>query len=385
MTAPDVVVIGAGVTGASVAWHLARRGARVQLVDGAPAPPGGSTGQATGGFRAQYASHVNVRLSLLARDKLLRFRDETGGDCGYVPAGYLFLAESERELRLLHEAVAVQRAAGLRETELVTDADAHRINPALDLDGVYGGTFCPIDGFIRPLGLLDGYLAAAARLGAQARWGVRVTGAVREGATIVALETTAGALACGHVVNAAGPWAGEVGRALGLDVPVTPLRRQVASTAPTGLLPAGMPMTIFTGDGFHLRVRDGRVLLLRPQEMPDPARFDTSFDAAWLPGLLARAHARVPALEAVAVDLDACWCGLYEMSPDHHALLGRAPGAGNAWLACGSSGHGVMHAPALGQLLAELMLDGAATTLDVTPLRPSRFAEGAPNPAPVLL
>jgi sarcosine oxidase subunit beta len=157
---------------------------------------------------------------------------------------------------------------------------------------------------------------------------------------------------------------------------VTPVLRRVAATVPTRALPEGMPMTIFVGDGFHLRVRDGRVLLLWPSEPMD--------EAAWTDAVRARAHARVPALREVELDRGAGWSGLYEMSPDKHAILGAAPGSENLFLINGSSGHGVMHAPALGQLLAEILLDGAARTLDVSALRPTRFAEGALNPTEAL-
>jgi sarcosine oxidase subunit beta len=168
-------------------------------------------------------------------------------------------------------------------------------------------------------------------------------------------------------------------------VPVEPLRRRVAVTGPFDELPEDMPMTIFLEDGFHLRVRDGRVLLLLPDE-PDAADpFDQSVEDAWVESVLGTARERVPCLEEASIDRAKCWAGLYEMSPDDHALLGRVEEIDNLYLANGSSGHGVMHAPALGQLLAEIMLDGAASTLDAHALRPSRFAEGDPNLAPTLL
>jgi sarcosine oxidase subunit beta len=383
---PEVVVLGAGVMGASVAWHLASRGCQdVLVLDRAPASGQGSTGKATGGFRTQFATPVNIRLSLLSREKLLRFPEEIGADSGYRPYGYLFLAADEAQMAALRSIRPLQHSLGVPAEEIGPE-DVARLNPAVRAEGIPGGSFCAIDGFIRPLDILNGYVEAARRLGVRFEYGTEVTGlsiAKRLPGRVMAVATTAGPVQARHVVNAAGAWAGVLGGIAGLEIPVTPLRRQVAPTEPTSVLPEDMPMTIFLADGFHLRVRDGRVLLLwprppRPEISADP--FDTSFDEGWLPGLLERAHARVPCLRDVPVDRAGCWAGLYEMSPDQHALLGRAPGLENLWLINGSSGHGVMHSPALGQLLAEMILDGGAQTVDVHVLRPSRFAEGAAIP-----
>lgn len=380
---PEVVILGAGVMGASLAWHLASRGCQdVVVLDRAPALGFGSTGKATGGFRTQFSTPVNIRMSLLSREKLLRFPEEVGTDSGYNPRGYLFLAKDEEQMAALRSLHPLQRAEGV-PVEEVAPEDVRRLNPAVRLDGIPGGSFCPFDGFIRPLSILNGYAEAARRLGVRFEFGAEVTGFFvekRMPGRILQVETAAGPIAARHVVNAAGPWAGEVARLAGAAVPVTPLRRQIAPTVPTSVLSEEMPMTIFLEDGFHLRVRDGRVLLLWPQPSSSNDPFDDGFDPAWLDGLLARAHARIPCLADVPVDRAACWAGLYEMSPDQHALLGRAPSLENFWLINGSSGHGVMHSPALGQLLAEMILDGEARSLDVHVLRPSRFAEGEPNP-----
>jgi sarcosine oxidase, subunit beta len=384
---PDVVIVGAGVMGASTAWHLASMGCRdVLLIDRGGRPGAGSTSRATGGFRAQYATAINVRLSLLAREKLRRFAEQVGGDCGYEPFGYLWLASGRAALEALDAARAVQHAEGLHEAAAVTPADITRLNPAVSLDGIVGGAYCPSDGFIRPSGILDGYLDGACRLGAQVWWGVEATGIERGHDGRAAGVTTAkGRIDAGVIVNAAGAWAGQLASAAGVELPVVPLRRQVASTAPTGVLPRDMPMTIFTDDGFHLRVRDGRVLLLWPTPGVPGDPWATPVDDRWVHQVGARASARVPPLVNVPIDRAACWAGLYEMSPDRHAILGEAPGCSGLYLINGSSGHGVMHAPALGQLLAEIVLHGRATTLDVRALRPSRFAEGDPNPVSELL
>lgn len=384
---PSTVILGAGVMGASVAWHLVMRGCRdVVVLDRGPGPGAGSTGRATGGFRAQYATAINVRLSLLARTKLRHFHEQVGGDAGYVPAGYLWVASSDAELDVLREARVIQHAEGLDEARAVTPDDIAQINPAIHLGDVRGGAYCHTDGFIRPLGILQGYLDGAIRGGATVRWGEDVIGLDRDSAgCIVAVRTRTGSIPAGAVVNATGAWAGECASRCGVDVPVTPLRRQVAATVPTDALPSSMPMTIFTGDGFHLRVRDGRVLLLWPTPGVAGAPFEMPVDAGWVDAVAAKAHARVPALARVPIDRDASWAGLYEMSPDKHAILGPAPGCPNLYLINGSSGHGVMHAPALGHLLAEIILDGEATTLDVAPLRPARFAENDWNPVSELL
>jgi sarcosine oxidase subunit beta len=387
VTSAAVAIIGGGVMGASVAYHLAALGQRdVVILDCADGPGAGSTGRATGGYRAQYATPINVRLSLLARAKLRRFADETGVDPGYAPAGYLWLAANAAELDVMRAGRAVQHAEGLTEAVEVSPEEIARINPAIRLDGVAGGAFCPTDGFIRPLQILEGYLAAGARLGVRQVWGADVRGLRRAASgRILEIETVRERIAVDSVVNAAGPWAASVAALAGVTLPVAPLRRQIATTTPCDLLPAEMPMTIWAGDGFHLRVRDGCVLLLWPTPGVPDRPFDATVDPAWVDAVVAMAHARVPVLRRATIDRPACWAGLYEMSPDKHAILGPADECPNLFLVNGSSGHGVMHAPALGQLLAEIVCHGRATTLDASTLRPGRFAAGESHPVSELL
>jgi sarcosine oxidase, subunit beta len=371
----DVLVVGGGVMGWSVAHHLARAARRrILVVDRG----GGSTERATGGFRAQFATEVNVRLSLLSRRKLETFREETGVDPGFLPAGYLFLAGEEAQRERLATALEVQRAAGSEDARLVTPEEIGRLAPWIRSEGLLAGSFSPRDGFMRPMEIRRGYLEAALRAGVE-RLETEVLG-LEQAAGELRVRTAAGTHLAGVVVNAAGAWAGKLGAMAGVDVPVSPLRRQVAVTAPTDALPESMPMLIFP-DGFHLRVRDGRVLLLWPSDGAE-GPFDVSVDPDWTRTVVAAARARVPALAAVPIE--STYAGLYEMSPDEHALLGPAPGLERLFLVNGSSGHGVMHAPALGQLAAE-MLTGRAPALDVQALRPARFLEGRPNPTRRLL
>jgi sarcosine oxidase subunit beta len=382
----SVVVAGCGVMGASVAWHLARRGLRDVLVVDRGARAGlGSTGAATGGFRAQFASPVNVRLSLLAREKLRGFREELGVDSGYRPRGYLWLASDARQLAVLRAALAVQQREGLSEANEVGPDEIARLQPAIADAGIVGGTFCPTDGYIVPLAILQGYAADAERRGVRFAWGAELTGIERgPDGGMVAVRVGAERISCDRVVNACGAWAASVAALAGLELPVTPLRRQVAMTVPCTRVPPNAPMTIWTEDGFHIRPRDGRVLFAFPSPGDPRDPFATGVEPRWLEEVDRKKEDRVAALRGIPIDRAACWAGLYEMSPDKHAILGEAPGCARLFLINGSSGHGVMHAPALGQLLAEILIDGKATSFDATPLRPERFAESAPNPGEIL-
>jgi sarcosine oxidase subunit beta len=387
MTRASIAVVGGGVIGASVAYHLAVRGAKdVLVLDRQDRPGLGSTGAATGGFRAQFGTPINVRLSLLAREKLLHFRDEVGADPGYALRGYLWLASTPAEMDALRWAQRIQHAEGLTEAVEIAPEEIGRLSPAVRLEGVLGGAFCPTDGFIRPVSILQGYLSAAERLGARVEWGTEVT-AIRldGGGRISRLETSRGPIDVESVVNAAGAWASTIAAHAGVPLPVDPLRRQAAATVPCDLLPEETPMTIFVVDGFHFRARDRRVLLLRPSPGVEGRPYDASVDPEWIDAVVRVARDRVPKLRDAVIDRGACWAGLYEMSPDKHAIVGPARECPNLYLVNGSSGHGVMHAPALGQLLAEIILDGAASSLDIDALRPSRFEEGEANPVPDLL
>jgi len=369
-----VAVVGGGVIGASVAYHLALKGMRdVVILDQGIKPGEGSTGKATGGFRAQFATSINVRLSLESRERLINFKDETGIDSGYNPVGYLWIAYDDRQLSALRNARTVQVAGGLAEAIELDPNDVAGLNPFIETRGIVGGAFCPSDGYIEPLQILRGFLEAGERLGVQSSWGTRVTGFESRGSRIHRIRTSDGDIDAEFVVNAAGPWASGVAAQAGVTLPVTPLRRQAAVTEPVTSISPQMPMTIFMDTGFHFRPRHGRALLCWPT--PDDKHVAGEVDEEWVRSVRAMTEERVPALREVAIDRSRCYSGLYEMSPDHHAIVGFAAERENMFLVNGSSGHGVMHSPALGAFAAEVIC-GDAPSIDLHELRPSRFAEG---------
>ena len=320
----------------------------------------------------------------MAREKLLAFKDELGVDPGYKPVGYLFCAPSDTHLSALRAANEVQKCAGLNAVEFLTSSQIAERVPLINTADLVGGCFCPIDGFSTPLAILYGYNQAAIRLGVGFQTGETVTAIDRSGDTVIGVATDKALYPTRHVVNAAGPWSAEIAVLAGItDLPVQPVKRQVAVTNPFPLLPSDMPMVIDAGNGFHTRMKDGRALIL----WADPkqrAGFDTAFDPAFLGKVLPMARHRIPAFEQASIDPRACYAGLYEVTPDHHGIVGWAPEVRGLFLANGFSGHGVMHAPAIGQLAAEMILENQ-TTIDISALRPTRFAEGALNEEPAVI
>jgi sarcosine oxidase subunit beta len=384
---PDVLILGAGVMGASVAWHLAQRGVkRVTLLDAGDAPGRGSTGRATGGYRGQFSTEINVRLSLASRAKLQRFRDEVGRDPQYRPVGYLFLCDTAEQLAGFRRSRAIQRDCGLFEATEVAADDLPQLNPHATYDGVLGASWCPSDGTIRPLEILRGYLEGAQRGGATIQWNTRVAAIERAAdGRITAVRSAAGERwESPHVVNCTGAWAGGIAAMAGVSLPVVPTRRQIAVALGHGL-PDDMPMTIWVRDGFHLRIRDGQALLNWPVDTPSDDPFSLHVHRPWIDATWAMARARVPAMATAHLDDTAHWTGLYEMSPDKTVCFGYDPACPNLLLLNGSSGHGVMHSPVLGELAAEWLVTGRVTSMDVSALRPTRFAEGSPNPVNDLL
>lgn len=369
----DAVIIGGGVIGASIASHLAKKGFGKICVIDKGSPGSGSTGKATGGYRAQFGSEINIKLSLLSKKELLSFQDETGIDPGYKPFGYLFLAQNDEELAKLKDANALQKKCGVDDAVLVTTEEIKSLNPYIEYSYITGGTFCQSDGFITPLNILQGYSESAKKHGAEFIYNRGVTSIEAKDGRITCVNSLNESYSAGVVINAAGAWAGLIGKMAGATIPVTPLKRQVCRILEQNTIPESTPMTIWVDNSFHFRMRDNHLILLMPCEPEN--NDDLSPEKNWLSKVFAAANERLPLTNNCHIDYSASCAGLYEISPDEHVLLGLAPGFHNFYLANGSSGHGVMHSPAIGQLLSEI-ITGEDAAIDVSCLSPNRFNKG---------
>ena len=372
----DVVIIGGGIVGSSIAYHLAAEGCTDVLVIEREAHQGkGSTGKSMGGVRAQFATPVNIEMSLYSINFFAHFDEVVGHPADYRPHGYLFVATSERHMEYLRANNERQKALGLKNVEFVTREDIVKTVPQLRADDILGGTFCPTDGFVDPHSVMMGFMLNARERGTRLWLDTAVTGIDLENGRMTGVETTRGRVATGAVVNASGAWAADVARMAGVELPVVPLRRQLVPTEPFDELPARFPMVIDMSTGFHFR-REGRRILLAWNDPEETPGFKTDFDSSFIEKILTRAASRVPCLAEAEVNPQRAWAGLYEMTPDHHAIIGEAPTVHGLFFANGFSGHGVMHSPATGRIISELILQGEAHLLDAKPLGVERFAEG---------
>ncbi len=370
----DVVVVGGGAVGLSVAYHLAAAGAgSVLLLERAAELGTGSTGLCAGGFRHQFSSRVNVQLSLASIPLIIGFSATHGLPLDVVQDGYLFLLREEAEWSEYQAAAGMQRDLGV-DVRLLTAREAAGLVPGLDVDGVIGATFCAQDGIADPSGLTLGYATAARRAGATIRTGVEVTRIVTDGGRVTGVETTGGPVASGTVVDAAGPWAGLLAATAGVDLPLEPIPRVVLVTGPFQGVPPRRTLVIDAGTSFYFH-REGEGILMG---MGDPAQrptFETRVDERFVAEQLLPTAIRIlPALEDAAIAHS--WVGLYEMTPDRHPIIGPVPGLAGLLLANGFSGHGFQHAPIVGKLIAEIVVDGVATTVDVSSLGLDRFGTG---------
>jgi sarcosine oxidase subunit beta len=383
MTAPrrqlpsraSVVVIGGGVMGLSTAYHLARAGVRdVVLLDKGPLGSG-STCRAAGGVRAQFSDPVNITLGARSLETFRDFSAIFGQEIDLHEVGYLFLLDSPEAVTAFEANVALQDDLGVPSRMIGVD-EARRLSPLISTDGLLAAAYSPTDGHCTPESVVLGYASAARRAGATLLPHCAATGIEVTDGCIVAVRTAAGTIRTDAVVCAAGAWSAEVGAWAGAHLPVTPLRRQVLVTEPVPGLDPQTPFTIDFGTSFYFHGEGGGVLLgmSDPDEVPG---FHLTRSEAWLPRLGAAIERRAPALAEVGIASG--WAGLYEMTPDHNALIGRAETVENFLYATGFSGHGFLMGPAVGEIVRDLYL-GEEPFVDVAGLSAARFASAAVRP-----
>jgi sarcosine oxidase subunit beta len=376
MRTADVVIVGGGIVGSSIAYQLTAAGCKNVLVVERETHQGkGSTGKSMGGVRAQFSTPVNIRMSLYSIPFYAEFEERLGHPSGYKPQGYLFLATSESHLEYLRTNQDRQKALGLKSARMVNTDDIRKLFPQLRSDDIVGGSFCSTDGFVDPYSAMVGFMSWASAHGAELWRNTEVMEIARDKQGICGVETRRGHIATRVVVNAAGPWAAQVAQMVGVDLPVTPLRRMLVPTEPFDDFPRSAPMIIDMSNGFHFRP-EGLGFLLAWNDPEETPGFKTDFEPAFIEKILTRAANRVPCFENLAVNPKRAWAGMYEMTPDHHPVLGAAPGVPGFFLANGFSGHGVMHAPATGKIVADIILKEKSDLVDVGLLGLERFAQG---------
>jgi len=328
-----------------------------------------------GGVRAQFSLPADIRMSLYSIRKFRDFVTQTGHPSGYRPQGYLFAATEPSHLKYLRANHARQAGEGVRDVQLISREDVVAMVPELRPDDILGGSFCGSDGFVDPHSVLTGFLKGAMERGAELVREAQVIGIDVDGKGVARVRTPKGGLASRTVLNAAGAWAAEVAAFAGVQLPVKPLRRMLVPTEPFDRISHGVPMTVDMSTGFHFRP-EGLGFLMAWNDPAETPGFKMNVDRGFVEKILALAADRVPVFAEAEVNPSRAWAGLYEVTPDHHPILGPVPAVPGLYLANGFSGHGVMHSPATGRILADLILKGTTELIDAREFDLARFAEG---------
>jgi sarcosine oxidase subunit beta len=375
MTAPrtaSVVVIGGGVVGCSIAYHLARRGVRDVVVLERETVGSGTTSKAAGGIRAQFPTETEIRFSLESLRVLESFREEFGVDPGFQRIGYLFLVQDPADLHGFEARIRLQRGLGV-DVRVITPKEAQAIVPALHVDDLVAAVWGPRDGLAGPAEVTGGFAGRARELGVRILEGVETTAIRRAGDRVTGVSTSDGPIDTPVAVNAAGPAAARVGRLAGLVLPVYPRRRHIFYTEPFPELPGPVPITTDRASGFYFR-KEMEQVLLSPGDVQDIGE-DQSAPVDWpmMEETVAKAVHRLPLIERARIA--GGWAGLRPLTPDDHAILGWAPGLAGFFLAVGWGGHGFQHSPPTGRLVAEWIVDGRPS-MDLALFDPGRFGDG---------
>jgi sarcosine oxidase subunit beta len=331
----------------------------------------GSTSRCVGGIRLQFSTEINIRFSIESMKAFERFEEEFGVNPEFKRIGYLFLASTPQEMDVFMENVKLQQRFGI-PVDLLSSPEIKKRWPYLKVDDILGGTFCPQDGYAGPSEVLAGFAKGARRAGVKIYEMTEAVGISLEGNSVSGVKTKDGEISCPSVVNAGGPYASAIGDMAGVKIPVRPLRRQVFVTAPFRLTDQSVPLSIDFHRGWYFRREVDGFLLSGPLDQKQS--FNTTIDYEAMAEASENAMYRVPSLEKARIARG--WAGLYEISPDNHAILGRVPEAKGFILANGFSGHGFQHSPAVGKVIAELIVDGESATIDISCLSIERFKRG---------
>jgi sarcosine oxidase subunit beta len=370
----EVVVVGGGATGTSIAFHLAEAGVDVCLLE-RDSLSSGSTSRAAGGIRTQFSDPLNVAIGLRSVEAFSSFAERPGGEIDFHQVGYLFLLDQAEDVAVFERNVALQNELGV-PSRVIEPAEAAELSPLAGLDGVVAATYCPLDGHASPEAVAQGYAAGARSHSATVLTGHGATSIEVEDGRVRGVVTEHGTIETGAVILAAGVWSPALARTAGYDLPVEPVFREVVTTAPVGGLPERIPLTVDFTTGFYFH-REGPGLLIGMADRDQPPGFDAPTDPDWLEHVTEVAARRAPAFLEMGIAHG--WKGYYEISPDYNGLVGEAPGLARLLYATGFSGHGFMQAPAIGEIVRDLYLE-REPFVDVTPLSAERFALQAPRP-----
>jgi len=372
-TTAEAVIIGAGIMGCAIAHALAERGMTDVVVLEKDQIGRGATADAAGGIRQQFSTETNVRLATFSVRVWERFAEAFDQPINFRQQGYLFLLTDPADVPVFQANLALQQRLGV-PSRWVTPAEIAELNPYVRRDDLLGGTFCPEDGWADPSTATMGYAKAARRLGVAFEEETPATGVRVAGGRVQGVATPRGEIATPLAIVCAGPYTRQVGALAGAELPVDPFRRMSFVTEPFDRLPPELPMTIEFSSGLYVHPESGG-FLFGMGNRDEPSSWNKTVDEAWLATTVEALVARVPAFEEARVLRG--WAGFYEVTPDDNPLVGWVGEPAGLAVAAGFSGHGFMQGPAVGACLAELIVDGAARTVDIAPFRPSRFAEGA--------
>lgn len=371
-TKADVVIVGGGIIGVATAFYLARaRLGNVVVLEREQFLGSGSTSKAAGGVRAQFATRINVEMSMMSEKIFANFKEETDSDAVFEQVGYMFLLSEEKDIEQFKKSHKMQKSLGLK-VQMLKPSEIADYAPHVRTDDIKLATFCQDDGLADPSDFLQGFEKAARKSGVEFNLETAITGIKVSAGQVTAVQTNNGKIDTPLVINCAGAWSGEIAKMVGADLKVLPYRRQCVTTGPLESLRPDIPMVVDVASGLYFHKESAGLLLGWADKAVEPS-FDISTHPDYTDAIIEKALNRIPVLEEA--EIASQWAGLYETTPDHRAIIGWEPTVEGLFHCAGFSGHGMMHAPAAGIVTTEIV-QGNKPSIDITDLAPERFANG---------